>query len=608
MTAMSEKAKMTAIVILGARSLNLAKTIAASLEHAAIHAPMDCPATADARFAKATLHLQELYRQRVPAILIGAAGIAIRATAPVLADKHDEPPLLAVAEDGSTVVPLLGGHRGANALARRIAQATGGMAAITTAGDLRLGVALDEPPQGFVCPDPRPAKSITAHLLEEGGIALDDPQGLADQAGLAGLRIDPASPWRIALTERAQAPAPDLLVWHPKTLVLGVGCERNAPAELLLEHVEASLRQAGLAPEAIACIASIDLKADEPSIAALSQKLGVPARFFSAEALLAETGRLSSRSDTVFREVGCYGVAEGAALAMVGAQGRLLVDKQRGARVTCAVAEAPMPVDPKAAGRARGRLFVVGVGPGQRAWRTHEAEQLLAASSDVVGYGLYLDLVADRIGHCVRHDFALGEEEARCRHALNLAASGKDVALVCSGDAGIFAMASPLVELLERPDDPHWLRVELTVAPGISAMQAAAARLGAPLGHDFCAISLSDLLTPRPDIERRLHAAASGDFVIAFYNPVSRRRRDLLPLAKEILLQHRPATTPVAVAKSLGRPEEEISVTSLSELDPERVDMLSLVLIGSSNSRQVTLPSNRALILTPRGYDRKSRP
>jgi cobalt-precorrin 5A hydrolase/precorrin-3B C17-methyltransferase len=191
---------------------------------------------------------------------------------------------------------------------------------------------------------------------------------------------------------------------------------------------------------------------------------------------------------------------------------------------------------------------------------------------------------------------------------LQLAAKGRNVALVCSGDAGIFAMASPLVELLERPDDPAWARIDLVVSPGISAMQAAAARLGAPLGHDFCAISLSDLLTPRPDIERRLQAAASGDFVIAFYNPVSKRRRDLLPLARQILLEHRPADTPVAVARSLGRPEESIETTTLDELDVDQVDMLSLVLVGSSNSRRITLPSGRDLIFTPRGYDRKARP
>jgi cobalt-precorrin 5A hydrolase/precorrin-3B C17-methyltransferase len=597
-----------AIVILGARSHGLAARIAAALPDAAIHAPAGSGIEADRHFARAALHLRALYQERVPIILIGAAAIAIRATAPVLAAKHEEPPLLAVAEDGSVVVPLLGGHRGANALARRVAEALGAVAAITTAGDLRLGFALDEPPEGFACPDPMPAKPITAHLLEGGAVALDDPAGLAGAAGLSDLPIDSGSSRTLAITHHRQTAAPDRLVWHPRTLALGVGCERNAPAGLLIDHVDATLAAANLAPEAIACVTSIELKADEPAIAALAAHLGVPARFFTADELLRETPRLSSRSDTVFREVGCYGVAEGAALAAAGDAGSLLVDKRRGQRVTCAVALAPAPLDPARIGRARGRLAVLGVGPGQRPWRTLESELLLAQATDVVGYGLYLDLAADLIGHCTRHDFALGEEEARCRHALSLAAAGRQVALVCSGDPGVFAMASPLVELLERPDDPNWQRVELVVAPGISAMQAAAARLGAPLGHDFCAISLSDLLTPRTDIERRLHAAAEGDFVIAFYNPVSRRRRDLLPLAREILLRHRPADTPVAIARSLGRPEEAIEVTTLGLLDAERVDMLSLVLVGSSNSRRLTLPSGRVLILTPRGYDRKIHP
>jgi cobalt-precorrin 5A hydrolase/precorrin-3B C17-methyltransferase len=599
---------VTAIVILGERSLPLAQKVMACLADADIHGPIGCSSPVDVRFGKVLDHLGGLYRDGVPTVFIGAAGIAIRATAAMLGDKHAEPPLLAMAEDGSVVVPLLGGHRGANELARLIAASTGGVAAITTAGDVRLGVALDEPPTGFVCTDPAPAKALAVHLMEGGGVRLEDPLDLAAAAGVAHLRQDPHSPWTMSIDDRRQQPDPRHLVWYPRTLALGVGCERNVPPELLIQHALATLAEADLAPEAIAAVVSIDLKSDEPAVLALADRLRVPARFFSADALLGQTERLSSRSDAVFREVGCYGVAEGAALAAAGPEAHLLVPKVRGERVTCAVAASPVPLDAMQFGRARGRLFVVGVGPGQRAWRTREVEELLAEASDVVGYSLYLDLVSDRIGKADRHDFALGEEEARCRHALALAAQGKNVALVCSGDAGIFAMASPLVELLERPDDPTWLRVDLVVAPGISAMQAAAARLGAPLGHDFCAISLSDLLTPRPDIERRLEAAAFGDFVIAFYNPVSRRRRDLLPLAREILLRHRPASTPVAIARSLGRPEESIDVTTLADLHVEQVDMLSLVMVGSSNSRQLTLPSGRNLILTPRGYDRKSRP
>ena len=599
---------MIAIVILGARSLQLAGAIKGALLDAEIHAPSGCEGQIDRHFAKVTDHLRELYLAGMPVVFVGAAGIAIRAVAPVLADKRSEPPLLVVAENGSAAIPLLGGHRGANDLARQIAAAIHATAAVTTAGDLRLGIALDEPPPGFSCSDPLPAKALTAHLLEGGRVVLDDPDGLAATAGLDELAIDPSSPFTFAISHLSQQRSPHRLVWHPRTLVVGVGCERGVPPEHLLPQAMAVLEEEGLAPESIACVASIDVKSDEPGIASLAAHWQVPARFFAAADLLEQTDRLSTRSLVVFREVGCYGVAEGAALAAVGKSGRLLMAKRRLQRMTLAIAIAPEPVDPGSVGRPRGRVAVIGVGPGQPSWRTSEALWLLAQASDVVGYGLYLDLVADRIKHCVRHDFRLGEEEARCRHALDLAAAGRDVALVCSGDAGIYAMASPLVEMMERADDPAWPRIDLVVAPGISAMQAAAARLGAPLGHDFCAISLSDLLTPRLDIERRVRAAAEGDFVIAFYNPVSRRRRDLLPLARTILLDHRPADTPVAIANSLGRPEEAISVTTLADLDLDQVDMLSLVLVGSSNSRRVALPSGRTLVLTPRGYAGKARP
>ena len=599
---------MIAIVVLGDRSMNLARKVAAALPGVEIHAPRQCRSPVDVTYAAVLDHLRDLFTAGTSIVFIGAAGIAIRAVAGSLTDKRDEPAVLAMAEDGSVVVPLLGGHRGANALARDLAAATGAIAAMTTASDLRLRVALDEPPAGFACPDPSPVKPLVVHLLEGGSVRLDDPLGLAAAAGLDELPIGGTSPWAMAIDHRQQSRHPQRLVWHPRILALGVGCERDVPPQQLVQHALTVLDEAGLDRSSVAVVVSLDLKSDEAAVHALAAELNVPARFFSTAELLEQTERLSAPSEAVFQEVGCYGVAEGAALAAVAQHGTLLIPKRRGERVTCAVAAGMTPLDPGSIGRGRGRLAVIGVGPGQRSWRTREAEQQLGEADDVVGYSLYLDLVADRIGAAKRHDFDLGEEEARCRHALKLAAQGRNVALVCSGDAGIFAMASPLVELLEQPDDPAWRRIDLVVVPGISAMQAAAARLGAPLGHDFCAISLSDLLTPRPDIERRVQAAAQGDFVIAFYNPVSRRRRDLLPLAKEILLRHRPAETPVAIARSLGRPEETIDVTTLAGLQVDQVDMLSLVLVGSSNSRQLRLPSGRTLILTPRGYDRKTRP
>ena len=194
-------------------------------------------------------------------------------------------------------------------------------------------------------------------------------------------------------------------------------------------------------------------------------------------------------------------------------------------------------------------------------------------------------------------------------HALECAAEGKDVALICSGDAGIYAMAALVFEVLDPASgaklSPAARRVAVNVIPGISAFQAAAARAGAMIGHDFCAISLSDLLTPWDTIEKRLKAAAEGDFVIAFYNPRSVKRDTHLAKAKAILARHRPADTPVIIASNLGRPDEKIRVVRFAEFDPEDVDMLTLVLIGSSQSRSLTRGNGKTSAYTPRGYAKK---
>jgi cobalt-precorrin 5A hydrolase/precorrin-3B C17-methyltransferase len=195
----------------------------------------------------------------------------------------------------------------------------------------------------------------------------------------------------------------------------------------------------------------------------------------------------------------------------------------------------------------------------------------------------------------------MGSEMERAQEAIDLAAAGRQVALISSGDISIYAMASPIFEIL-RQRGWQGQAPEVEVFPGISAVQATAARLGAPLGHDFCAISLSDLLTPWPVIERRLQAAAWGDFVIAFYNPRSQKRDWQLPRAIEILLAHRPATTPVAVAHQVTRPQEQITLTTLGEFDPTQVDMFTLVLVG--NSQSYVLAGH---LVTPRGYEEKRR-
>ncbi len=558
---------------------------------------------AEAFFPDALEHIRTLFDAGHPIIGVCASGILIRAVAPYLTDKRAEPPVLSVSDDGGVVVPLLGGHRGANRLARQIAAALGGTAAVTTAGDVALGVALDEPPAGWVLGTPDLAKKTMADLLSGKGAQI-----AGDAAEAAGwLRDLPAGEGvEIAAT---MAPAQrDVLTFHPQQLTLGVGCARNCPPEELAGLVTDLLAKAQLSPHAIKGVYTIDLKGDEPAVLDLSRKLDLPLRLFSAGELEGEAHRLENPSDVVFAEVGCHGVAEGAALAGAGPDAKLKHPKVKTANATASLALAPAPIE-TLRGRPRGRLSVVGIGPGQASWRTPEVTRLIAEADELVGYGLYIDLLGPLAAGKARSDFPLGGEEDRCRYALERAGEGRNVALVCSGDAGIYAMGALAFELLDRSAAERGVsdaarRVEVISSPGVSALQGAAARAGAPLGHDFCAISLSDLLTPRADIVKRLRAAAEGDFVIAFYNPVSMRRRTLLAEARDILLAHRPADTPVMLASNLGRPNENLRYRRLADLQVDEVDMLTVVLVGSSNSRLAQLGEGPRMY-TPRGYARR---
>ena len=563
---------------------------------------------ADAFFPNALDHARTLFAAGVPIIGVCAAGILIRAVAPLLNDKRTEPPVVAVPDDGSTVVPLLGGHRGANRLAKQIAEVLESQAAVTTAGDVALGIALDEPPAGWRLVNPDDAKPVMAALLSGKSATVTGEGAWADTVMQALNAAElPAEGFS---AEDTAALGDDLvvvqcdqdvsLVYRPTRYALGIGCARNCPQEEIRELVLRSANEAGVALEAIVSVVSIDLKADEVAINAIAQDLGVPFRVFDAATLEAEAQRLANPSDVVFAEVGCHGVSEGAALAAAGLDATLVVEKQKTANATVAIARAPEPII-ELRGRKRGRVSLIGIGPGKSEWRTPEASRLVAEAEELIGYGLYIDLLGPLAHGKPRHDFPLGGEEDRCRFALERAGEGRDVAIICSGDAGIYAMGALVFELLDRGDiSDAARRVEVISAPGVSALQGAAAKAGAPLGHDFCAISLSDLLTPREDILRRIKAASEGDFVIAFYNPVSKKRRTLLAEARDILLQHRPADTPVLLASNLGRPEEKLVYRDLAKLEVDEVDMLTVVLIGSSQSR---ITGGR--MYTPRGYAKK---
>ncbi len=594
-----------AFVALTGQGAETARRIMAGLGGGELNGLAHRVETPDVAFNETILRLQALFRAGRPIVGLCAAGILIRALGPLLADKQGEPAVLAVAEDGTAVVPLLGGHHGANDLAREIAGVLGSTAAITTAGDVSLALALDAPPAGWRLVDPAPAKAVTAALLAGEAVALHVEAGDPAWLTAGGASFSETGAHSIRLTDSVVPARANELVFHPATLALGVGTERGAAPAPLSALVRETLAAAGLSSASIACVVSLDLKAGEAAVLDLAEELGVEARFFDAPRLAAERPRLANPSDVVFRAVGCHGVAEGAALAAAGPAGNLIVEKRRGERVTCAIARAPDVIEAAGVGRARGRLAIVGIGPGSEAWRTGEAGGWLARAEDIVGYGLYLDLVAGRTADARRHDFAIGAERERVDHALDLAAGGRDVALVSSGDAGIYAMAALVFERIEQGGNAAWRRIAIEVTPGISALQGAAARIGAPLGHDFCAISLSDLLTPWPIIAERLEAAARADFVVALYNPASRGRRRGLVEALAFLRAHRPAGTPVVVARNLGRDGERVEAVRLDSLDPDRVDMLTLLIIGNRETRHMQTEDGRGWVYTPRGYGGK---
>jgi cobalt-precorrin 5A hydrolase / precorrin-3B C17-methyltransferase len=557
------------IFVLGPSALSLAQKIKVSLG-GLIHGPEGLEGC-DVHYEKATHAISTAFVFNHPIVGICASGILIRAIANRLKNKSIEPPVVAVSEDGSSVVPLLGGHHGANDLAMKIAGLTSGNPAITTASDVMFGQSLDEP-VGAVLSNQADHKAAAAAQLR--GEIITQETSIYNKSG-----------------------SPKHLVYNPLTLAVGIGCERGTEPAEIKQLLKDTLAKYNLAEKSIHRYGSINLKEDEAAINQFNNVF-----FFSAEQLKAESNRIATPSLIVENEVGTPSVAEAAALALVGPNGKLLIPKVKSKRATIAIAEAASFDDfQNHAGERRGHVSVVGIGPGSWGTLTPNVDRELWFATEWVGYSLYLDLVENLRSGQKRHDFPLGDEEARCRHAIELAKQGKRVALICSGDAAIYAMAALVYELIDR--EPNRIKVE--VHPGISAFQAASAKAGAMIGHDFCCISLSDLLTPWEAIEKRIKAAAEGDFVISFYNPRSLKRRDQLERAFAILKNHRPPDTPVVVATNLGRPEENVRIRKFSEFDPEEVDMLTLVMVGSSQSKSITRGDGKTYAYTPRGYAKK---
>jgi len=547
--------------------------------------------------------LRETFLSGIPIIGICSAGILIRIIAPLLGSKSADPPVVCIAENGSTVIPLLGGHRGANSLALEIAGHLDAHAAITTASDLHIGMALDEPPDGWKLAQPADTKSMTMAVLAGKKILVTGQAAWTDPLLKLG-NVEQSDNGSVDGQVIIQSDDSDaVLIYRKQVFVIGVGCSRNCPPEELIALVGRVMADAGIAGESINGIYTAVIKSDEPAVHALGEILDVPVRFFESTRLEEETPRLKNPSDLVFATVGSHGVAEAAALAAVGRDGYLVVEKQKTSNATCAIAKSNGTIT--TGGRKRGRLSIVGIGPGGSEWRTVQAMRAISGADHVVGYRRYLEMIESQIADKECTSFELGEEIERCRFALESASGGRNVVLVCSGDSGIYAMAAPVMELIDKGGDTlseGVARVEITCVPGISAMQAASARSGAILGHDFCAISLSDLLTPTDVILERVRAAAAGDFVTAFYNPASQRRKALIDKALQIMIEYRPRTTPVLIARHVGRPDENSTVHDITSVPLEDIDMFATVIVGNSESRTTTDAFGHQHVYTPRGY------
>ncbi len=484
-----------AVVVLNQKSVAVGRQIVAAMPDAKLYGLQKRVTGADVGFDEFTATVQELFQQGVAVVGLCAAGILIRTIAPLLNNKWQEPPLLAVAEDGSAVVPLLGGLNGGNALAYQIGAILQTPAAITTSGEIRFRAELLSPPAGYELVNPEHGKEFIAELLAGNSVRL---VGEADWLRASELSID--SEARLSIVVGDGIPGPDCLVYCLNSIPPSPPCEGGDRSNIKVPLFKGDL---------------------------------------GGSQFMQQTGKLS----------------------------------------------------------------IVGTGPGAIDWMTPEVQQVLQQSTDWFGYTTYLNLVEPLRTTQLRHDSDNREELDRARAALDLAAQGKSVAMVSSGDPGIYAMAAAVFEAMETDDKPEWRSLSIQVCPGISAMQAAASQIGAPIGHDFCAISLSDILKPWETIEQRIAHAAEADFVIAFYNPISSQRRWQLEKAKETLLKYRDRDTPIVLAENVGRPGQSLRVKPLGDLQNDDANMRTILLIGSSKTR-VFHQGDRQWVYTPRRYDR----
>ena len=620
----------------GVQQLQCLSSIATLWLPSAIHSPLTIH-NSQTYTGALKAEVEHLWHSQRSLVFCLATGAVVRLIAPLLQDKATDPAVVVVDEAGQFVISLCGGHQGgADQLARLIAVQIGATPVLTGAANRAglTGIDVVGTPFGWrkgegdwTGVSAAIARQDCVQVIQEAGSELwrstlpaDHPFSFdfPEYTATTKNTVNPAARiWISPIQRRFSPEAIPKVQWHPRVLWVGIGCERGTPKTVIEQAIQQVFRASHLAEAAIAGIATIDLKADEVGLVEFCRDRQLPLCCFSAEQL--RHVPVPNPSSVVAAEVGTPSVAEAAAIlvssdaaiqnppreATITANSELQtsnselrvpkqifrLDGQPGA-VTIAIAQAASEYT----GRT-GNLWLVGTGPGQLDQITPAAQTAIAQADVVIGYSLYIDLIKPlcRPGQVIEA-LPITQERQRAERAIALATWGLTVAVVSSGDCGIYGMAGLVLEQL-RSQDWDGKTPAVQVFPGITALQAAASRVGAPLMHDFCAISLSDLLTPWAVIEQRLTAAAQADFVVALYNPKSQTRTEQIAIAQQILLQHRSAETPVALVRSAYRNDEQITITTLGQMLESAIDMLTTVLIGNQSSR-----THANWMITPRGY------
>lgn len=557
-------------------------------------------------------YLNQIWGQHRAFIFGLATGAVVRLIAPFLQDKATDPAILVIDPQGKFIISLCGGHQGGgDRLTGLIATQLNATPILTgAANDLNLP-AIDTLGMPFGWKKGQGSwTDVSAVLARQEKIQIiQDAGSLFWQKQLSEDHFfsfnvsetqSQARIW-ISATQRDFSTESDFpkVQWHPRVLWVGIGCIRGTSQEFICNSINQVFQQQHLAKDAIAGITTIDIKADEIGLLEYCKINNLTLKTFTSEILNQEN--VPNPSDIVYEEVGTFSVAEASALCAAKNHGetQLLVSKQiiknpnnQAEAVTIAIAQSELEYIGKT-----GALWLIGTGPGALEQMTSAAKTAINQADVIIGYSLYLDLIQPlkRTGQIIE-SFPITQERQRAKRAIELAQWGLQVAVISSGDCGIYGMAGLVLEELQKSEEKENQPI-VEVFPGISALQAAAARVGAPLMHDFCAISLSDLLTPKVLIEKRLLASAQADFVTAIYNPKSQKRTELIETAQRIFLDYRNPQTPVVLVRSVYRFDENIVITTLEKMLDFPIDMLTVILIGNS-----TTYYQGEFVITPRGY------